>query len=63
MYMTGADPGFFQRGGCKFESSRQCPNAEGMGEGGRVWVMFEYSRKMVCSSLNDDHSIGYRIRQ
>ena len=34
---TGADPGFFQRGGCKYESSRQTSqglrNEGGGGEG------------------------------
>ena len=47
---TRADRGFFQRGGCKFESSTQ--TSQGLGNGGeggwewgrvgRVRVMFEY---------------------
>ena len=31
-----ADPGFFQRGGCSFENSRQTFQDQGKGEGGRV---------------------------
>ena len=37
----GADPGFFQRGGSKYESSRQTFQGQGMGEGeleGNVWI-------------------------
>ena len=42
---SGADPGFFQRGGCKFESLRQTSQGQGNGGGWRVErvrVMFEY---------------------
>ena len=37
--LAGADPGFFQKGGCKYESSRQTSQGQrnGGGEG-----MFEY---------------------
>ena len=39
---TGADPGFFQRGGCKSESSRQTSQPWGRGRVGRIRVLFEY---------------------
>ena len=41
----GADPGFFQKGGCKYGSSRQTSQGQRNAEGGsvRVKVMFEYA--------------------
>ena len=39
------DSGFFQRGGCNFENSRQMSQGQGNAGGGRVGrvsVMFEY---------------------
>ena len=40
--LTGADPGFFQSGGCNFENSRQTyPRPREWGRVGRVRVMFE----------------------
>ena len=42
----GADPGFFQRGGCKYGSSRQTSQGQRNAGGGsvrvKVSVMFEY---------------------
>ena len=40
--ISGVDPGFFQRGGCNFENSRQTFQGQGNGGGGRARVMFEY---------------------
>ena len=39
---SGADPGFFRRGGCKYESSRQTSRGQWNGGGGSWRVMFEY---------------------
>ena len=41
-YSAGGDIGFFQRGGCKYESSRQTPQGQRNGGGGSWRVMFEY---------------------
>ena len=35
-HTVGADPGFFQRGGCNFENSKQTSQSQGNGGGGRV---------------------------
>ena len=40
---TRADPGFFKRGGCKYESSRQTSRGQRNGGGGSWRVMFEYA--------------------
>ena len=39
---AGADPGFFQRGGCEYESSRQTSQGQRNVVGGSWRVMFEY---------------------
>ena len=33
-HTVGADPGFFQRGGCNFENSKQTSQSQGNGGGG-----------------------------